>query len=149
MLCTEWSSGKCAQCQEGAVHLDLIFIKGYQQGEKILGDMETCGWVVLRGIHVTQNIYDKTMAICNNGRWFPISTEKNRLMRYNHNSKLPLKWNEPELLNFRNDIESICLSKLKVITTPLGIGKFNVLRNNNTIDDDQDPHFDYPPREVV
>ena len=65
-------------------------------------------------------------------------------MKYNHNSKIPLRWNVPELLQFRTDIERICLSKLKVVTTPFSIGKFNILKKINLIEDDQYPRFDYP-----
>ena len=70
----------------------------------------------------------------------PLARGKNRLMKYNHNSKIPLRWNEPELLQFRSDIERICLSKLKVVTTPLAIEKFNILKNKDLIE---------PPRVVV
>ena len=54
-----WTNGSCIKCNVGAQVLDLTQITGYQLGDKILGDMDECAWVVLCGVHFTDSIYEK------------------------------------------------------------------------------------------
>ena len=55
-ICDDWYSGNYCECKKGATVIDLRSIKGYQVEEKILGDVDTCGWVVLRGVKVTDSV---------------------------------------------------------------------------------------------
>ena len=136
------------ECKKEATVIDLTPITGYVVGDRILGDLETLGWVVLRGVEVTESISTKIDEIIDSGKWHSISTEKNRQMKYNHTSRISKKWQNEELVQFQADIERKLLSFLKKDDTTYCIGKFNVLRNNGIIETDQDPHYDYPPRVV-
>jgi hypothetical protein len=148
-LCDKWSFDDCKDCVEGATVIDLTSVTGYAIGDKILGDLGTCGWVVLRGVSVTDPMQDKMEAIAKKGRWKSISTETHRLMKYTYQSKIPLTWNDVDLLSFRSQIETRLLSQIPHTITPYIIGKFNLLMNGGLIKDDQDPHFDYPPKVVL
>ena len=138
--------GACPKCREGATVIDLTSITGYAVGEKILGGFEHCGWVVLRGVPVTSHVELKLQGIASKGRWNSISTEGNRWMKYNYQSKVPVSWGDEGLMNFRSSIESNLLSKIPFVNTSYCIGKFKLLMNGGFIEDDQDPHFDYPPK---
>ena len=129
--------------------IDLTSVTGYAVGDKILGDMRKLGWVVLRGVSVTDTMQAKMEAIAKKGRWKSISTETHRLMKYSNQSKVPVTWNDVELLSFRSQIETRLLSKIPLTITPYIIGKFNLLMNSGIIKDDQDPHFDYPPKLIL
>jgi hypothetical protein len=74
-ICDKWNTGDCKECGEGATVIDLTSVTGYAIVEKILGDLETCGWVVMRGVSVSDPMQDKMEAIANKGRWKSISTE--------------------------------------------------------------------------
>ena len=62
---------------------------------------------------------------------------------------MPAIWNDAALVQFRVDIESFILTKIPFCATPYCIGKFNLLMNRGIIQDDQDPHFDYPPKIIL
>jgi hypothetical protein len=70
-------------------------------------------------------------------------------MKYSNQSKLPITWNDVDLLSFRSQIETRLLSKIPLSITPYIIGKFNLLMNGGLIKDDQDSHFDYPPKVLL
>ena len=129
--------------------IDLTSVTRYAVGEKILGDLDTCGWVVMRGVSVNDNMQDKMTAIAMKGKWKSISKERHRLTKYNYQSKIPLTWNDVDLISFRSQIETRVLSKLPFLHTPYCIDKFNLLVNGSLIEDDQDPHFDYPPKVLL
>ena len=54
-----------------------------------MGNLISCGWVVLRGVEVTDGVMHKIGTIASKGKWNSISTEKNREMKYNSNSTTP------------------------------------------------------------
>ena len=103
----------------------------------------------MRGGSVNENMQDKMTAIAMKGKWKSISTEVHRLMKYTYQSKIPLTWNDVDLLSFRSQIETRFLSTIPFSHTPYCIGKFNLLMNSGLIKDDQDPHFDYPPKVLL
>ena len=70
-------------------------------------------------------------------------------MKYNYQSKVPVTWSNEKLIQFRSSIELHLLSKIPFVNTSYCIGKFNILMNGGLIEDDQDPHFDYPPKIAV
>ena len=70
-------------------------------------------------------------------------------MKYNYQSKVPVIWGDEGLMNFRSSIETNLLSKIPFVNTSYCIGKFNLLMNGGFIEDDQDPHFDYPPKKPL
>ena len=70
-------------------------------------------------------------------------------MKYSYQSKLPITWSDPDLVDFRLQIETSLLTKIPFADTPYCIGKFNLLMNGGTIIDDQDPHYDYLPKIVL
>ena len=67
-MCDGWNSGDCDECGEGATVIDLTSVTRYAVGEKILGDLDTCGWVVMRGVSVNDNMQDKMTAIAMKGK---------------------------------------------------------------------------------
>ena len=76
-LCENFNDlDRCKDCKEGAVILDLTRTTGYQTGQTIIGNLESCGWVVLRGVEVTDGVNQKMRTIANKGKWNSILTEK-------------------------------------------------------------------------
>ena len=65
---------------------------------------------------------EQIKSIANKGKWSSISTELNRVMKYNYQSKVPAIWNDAALVQFRVDIESIILTKIPFCATPYCIG---------------------------
>ena len=53
------------------------------------------------------------------------------------------------MIGFRLQIEYCLLNKIPVANTPYCIGKYNLLINGGLIEDDQNPHLDYPPRIIL
>ena len=129
--------------------IDLISVTEYAVGDNMLSDLETCEWVVMRGINVMERINDKMNTIVTKGKWKSISTEVHRLIKYNYKSKLPVTWNDVELVSFRSQIETRVLTKIPYSYTSYCIGKFKLLMNGGLIKDDQDPHFDYRPKIIL
>ena len=52
-------ASQCQNCSEGAKVIELSNIKGYQTGETIIGNLVFCGWVVLRGVEVSDETNNK------------------------------------------------------------------------------------------
>ena len=67
-------------------------------------------------------------------------------MKYNSNSTPPQAWNDIDLVQFQTDIHKKVLSKLLPLADSFVISKFNLLRNAGFWGNDQDAHYDYPPR---
>ena len=95
---------------------------------------------------MTDGVNHKMRTIANKGKWNSISTETNRQMKYNSNSRTPTSWNDIDLVQFQCDIETMLLSKLLHPNHKYRIGKFNLLKNSGYLEHDQDVHCDYPPR---
>ena len=110
-LCEDWNSREYENCCDGATVIDSTSVTGYAVGDKILGDLETYGWVVLRGANVTEIINEKMTSISTKGKWKSISTEVHCFMKYNFQSKLPATWSDAELVRFWSPIESHVLNK--------------------------------------
>ena len=146
-LCEQFKTPeKCNNCSKGATTIDLSNITGYQAGETIMGNLVACGWVVLRGVEVSDGVMNKISTIASKGNWNSISTETNREMKYNSTSTTPKTWNDIELVQFQADITKKLLSRLLPSKLSFRMTKFNLLRNVGLLETDQDPHFDYPPR---
>ena len=129
-LCEDFhNQSECKNCSEGAKVIDLSNIMGYQTGETIIGNLALCGWVVLRGVEVSDEVNHKIRTIATKGKWNSISTEKNRQMKYNSNSTPLWAWNDIEFVQFQTDIHNKLLSKLLPSTDSFVISKFNLLRN--------------------
>ena len=76
-LCGHFNNpSECKDCSESAKFIALSNISGYQTGETIIGNLALCGWVVLGGIKVSDEVNMKIRAIANKGKWNSISTEK-------------------------------------------------------------------------
>jgi len=82
-LCGNWNNNNCEYFNEGSIVIDLTTITGYQAGEKFLGDLQKVGWLVLRKLNANQEVKEKIEEISNKGKRNSISTEKNRMMKYN------------------------------------------------------------------
>ena len=87
---------------------------------------------------MNQEVKERIEEISNEGKWNSISTEKNRMMKYNYQSKIPTKRHEPELIGFRKDIKKYFLVNIPHLTNPSIIGKFNLLKNGGVLHNDQD-----------
>lgn len=159
---------KCLDCQrhESVIDLRDIPANSYQSGDYIIGDLDEYGWMVVRGICVTDEQYkaiDRISTFGKQGRptktpmWHSIEERtNNRVMKYNHLSKPHDEWkNNPHTASFLSDLEKIVLGKALKIDkkrpTPreeatYTIGKYNLLLNKGFIGVDQQAYTDYPSR---
>ena len=53
---------------------------------------------------------------------------------------------DSNLQQFRNEISAEVLAGILPKEQQYKIGKYNILQNSGVIQDDQEPHRDYPPR---
>ena len=70
------NQSECKNCSEGAKVIDLSNITGYQIGETIIGNLDLCEWVVLRGVEFSDEVKHKIQIIATKGKWNSISTGK-------------------------------------------------------------------------
>ena len=68
-MCPDFdNASQCPNCSEGAKVVDLNNIKGYHTGETIIGNLYLCGWVVLRGVEVSDETNNKIRTIATKGK---------------------------------------------------------------------------------
>ena len=84
-----------------------------------------------------------------NGTWHPVERQANRQMKYTHSCQPSKLWNMDELAVFRTNITNKILRKVFPGTMQYTLGKFNLLRNEGIIHEDQAPHSDYHHREPL
>ena len=70
-------------------------------------------------------------------------------MKYDINSPIPQSWDNLTLVKFKSEICNKLILKKTLGEEGYGIGRFNLLRNAGIIPEDQNPHYDYPPHQVV
>ena len=68
-----------------------------------------------------------------------------RVIKYKHMSILSREWSLGVLHKFTESLTTSVINKINPNEQYI-IGKFNLLKNDYYIDDDQMPHKDYPPR---
>ena len=163
-------SPPCQLCQQPETVIDLSDIPAgsYRPGDRIIGDLKELGWVVVRGVRVDEPTYHAIEQEARRGRgadgtWNPIEDYgNNRKMKYKSTSVFQNKWLEGkrrefiesvgEVLNIfmqsrENNIyehyhdASVALNPPKYV-----IRKFNLLKNDGRIYDDQILHRDFAPR---
>ena len=156
-------NSKCPHCRRWEEVIDLREIppSSYSNGERIVGCLETYGWVVVRGVRVKQETYDAIDFISQlgakgrrtkKGTWTSIEDRgNNRKMKYHYTSNPRADWEADELCgNFLKDVENKVLGNVWK-DTPLKdeqyiLGKFNLIKNDGFIGLDQQAHTDYAPR---
>ena len=129
--------------------IDCRPILGYQSGEKIIEYLKALGWVDLRGVVFDGNLQNMIEGIANSGKWKTVSTEGNREMKYDINSPIPKSWNHLILVKFKSEYFNKLISKKTLGEDGYSISRFNILRNAGIIPEDQNPHYYYPPCQVV
>ena len=67
---------KCSECTKVALKLDVSNINWYQVGETTIGNLDKYGWVVLRGIDVSNVIQSYIRSTADKCVWHNISTKK-------------------------------------------------------------------------
>ena len=67
-------------------------------------------------------------------------------MKYQHSTQYVKEDLDSNLPQFRNQINTDILAKILPKEQQYKIGKYNILQNSGVIEDDQEPHRDYPPR---
>ena len=62
----------CLDCQRREAFVDLRGIgpNGYSTGERIIGNIETLGWVVARGVQIEEPSYKEIKRVARLGRSF-------------------------------------------------------------------------------
>ena len=148
------NSPRCLECEKGELFIDLreVLEQSYTIGEVILGDIDLYGWVVIRGIKLKESTREAFERVSRegrgiNGKWHPVERQANRQMKYTHSCQPSNLWNMDELSVFKTKITDQLLRKVFPGTMQYTLGKFNLLRNEGIIHEDQPPHSDYHHRE--
>lgn len=160
----------CQPCQqrETVINLTNIPPRSYNSGERIFGDLKELGWVVVRGVRVDEPTYHAIEEEARRGRgangtWHPIEDESNnRKMKYRHSSVFQNKWTCGKRKEFIDGVSDVLNTFMQsrdnniyqhyhdpsVTASPprYVIEKFNLLKNDGRIYDDQILHRDFAPR---
>ena len=169
-ICREMYKSRtgCQYCNIPSEVLDLRHIPkhSYNPGDRIMGDLDELGWIVVRGVRMTEDMYNSVEAVTKFGKkaqvvknphWYSIEERNNnRVMKYNHISTIHDVWySDPNLVEFlgllQNEVVKKALSIDKRYTTyrqqaDYVLGKFNLLMNRGEVSCDQQAHTDYKPR---
>ena len=150
------NSPSCVECKKGEVFIDLgeVLEQSFTIGEAIAGDIDVYGWVVVRGIKLKDSTKEAFERVSREGRgqngtWHAVERQANRQMKYTHSCQPCKLWNMDELAVFRTKITDKILRKVFPGTMQYTLGKFNLLRNEGIIHEDQAPHSDYHHREPL
>ena len=148
------NSPRCLECENGELFIDLreVLEQSYTIGEVILGDIDLYGWVVIRGIKLKEATRQAFERVSREGRgidgtWHSVERQANRQMKYTHSCQPSDLWNMDELSVFKTKITDKLLRKVFPGKMQYTLGKFNLLRNEGIIHEDQAPHSDYHHRE--
>ena len=140
-------------CCQPEFEIDLRDIppNSYNTGDRIIGCLNTLGWVVCRGVRATDEVYQDIDCVCQSGRqpngtWFHVDTRGNRKMKYQHSTQYVKEDLDSNFPQFRNQINTEILARILPKEQQYKIGKYNILQNSGIINDDQEPHRDYPAR---
>ena len=158
----------CQHCMVPSQVLDLreIADTSYASGDWIIGDLDEYGWMVVRGVRMSQDMYKALNYVKNFGQkskvikrpqWFSIEDRNNnRVMKYNHTSTVHDEWREdPHLKEFLSKLEHTVIKKALKIDEKIPtkrkpadymIGKYNLLMNRSEVSCDQQAHTDYRER---
>ena len=159
---------ECDHCQHTlADNLDEIDLSevpenSYSPGDKIIGCLEELGWVVVRGVRVSQDTNEEIIKLSKIGQnnhgsnWHSIQNEgSNRTMKYKHTEKIKRDrhWKMTKCAHFLSDVHDQVIDKVFPrkddkgdALTPYQIGGFNLLKNEGPIRHDQEAHTDYADR---
>ena len=159
-ICKEFytRSPECSHCRKCEEIIDLrgILPTSYSPGDRIIGCLESLGWVVVRGIRIEKETYDAINVISeagHNGRitkkpyWTSIEERNSkRVIKYKGNSSPHSDWaTEINCAKFLEDITTKLLGSILKGSKYI-IGKFNLTKNDGVAELDQQAHTDYPPR---
>ena len=153
----------CINCRRWEEIVDLRGIPptSFAPGDRIIGCLDTLGWIVVRGVRTTKDTYRAIENISKlgvrgrptkKGTWTSIEDRgNNRKMKYKSTCRPQSDWAKDKLCGkFLLDIETKVLGNVWK-NTPLKdtlyrIDKFNLLKNDGFIGVDQQAHTDYAPR---
>ena len=134
----------CARCRKGNVICDLskVSLSCYQNGTKIIGDLNKIGWAVYRSRLIGDREESEIRNICGRGQWQKISQQ--RVMKYKSTSPRPAVWNEELLAKFKRNLKSEILDA-NLGTNNYDIHDLNPIKNIGVSFSDQRYHYDYKP----
>ena len=144
----------CVHCKRRETVVDLRGIPptSYSPGERIIGDLEELGWIVVRGVRIDDDTYESINNVSQSGRredgtWFPVQSDgQARKMKYKHTASPHTRWSaDVHLRTFTEQLTTSVINKINP-NEQYQIGKLNLLKNTNHIYHDQMPHKDYLPR---
>ena len=149
----------CLNLEGGVIDLSDVPSSSYNPGDIIIGDLEQLGWVVVRGVRVTEQTYaaiDKVSKVgaTKDGSWTSIEDHGgNRQMKYSHTQKVnrDKHWKQKECNQFLVDVKEKILDRVLIVqegAIEYDVGSYNLLKNKGYIGCDQQAHTDYPPRLV-
>ena len=163
-------SPPCQLCQQDETVIDLSNIppRSYLAGERIFGDLKELGWLVVRGVRVDEPTYhaineEARRGRAANGKWNPIEDNgNNRKMKYKHTSVFNNQWLEGKRKEFIDGVTDVLNTIMQnrdnniyehyhnpsvAINPPkYVVEKFNLIKNDGRIYDDQILHRDFAPR---
>jgi len=142
------ASRKCHSCECNSVptvDLTEMDVSSLNIGDKILGNLELLGWLVVKGIDPNKNTTDKINEICEIGDWNRIGQDHCAYMKFQSNdiSRNSITWNtDTNIVNYFNSIKVHILNRWlpsKNYITELR----NILSNRTFSNSDQIPHCDF------
>ena len=121
----------------------LVIIRlPYNHGDRILGNLKLHGWVLLGRVRIDKETQYSLNAISSSGKWYPIEDSKIS-MKY--------KLGSPMHSNLRTDNWMVTLMQTikqffyrNLPNRKYCFGKYNLLKNDGEVKEDQKPHYDYP-----
>ena len=141
----------CEKCNNSVE--DIIDLRNYTSqkncGDVIVGDLDNLGWIVVEGTKLTNDVMSDIEAIGNNGgdnknKWHRIGKNQERYQKFNSTMDkdkfylLAKSHTKQFLKKIKTDVLDRNLPNAKYIS-----GKTNLLKNFDTIAEDQDPHTDF------
>ena len=147
---------KCVYCKDEEMTIDLRTIpkNSYSPGNRIIGDLDMYGWLVVRSASVPDTIDNAIKDIGKlgggwSGQWHKIDKTVNRMKKYKPSSMVHNEWSSGLPKQFLDNVNKFILqdnlddekNDLKYV-----IEKFNLIQNVGMIHNDDMPHTDYAPR---
>ena len=141
------SNVPCGECKKGigtTIDLSNLDLSQLSDGDKICGNLDFLGWVVVKGPPIGKKLGQSINTICSSGVWTGIN-DHCASMKFSHNSLNSnfTKWQTDDDVNFYfhllkfNVLDNFLPSKKYVI------GYRNILSNFSVSQYDQVPHCDY------
>ena len=150
-MCSSWSD--CQHCKKDVQNLDLRVIdnNSYQPGERIIGDLDESGWVVVRSGRVSEDTDNAIKSVGNvdnswSCNWHEHESNTNRRKIYVGSNYGRNDWSTAPLKEFLVDVKRSVLKKSlddDNANLKYGIRSINLIKNIGVVCNDDIPESDW------